>query len=186
MWKKLILIISILIIYLLLCNIIYNKYTTNEKNSNKNKVSVTINKIKNEIINIQSKETPIGKLIINKINLKQDLYDTTSAENNIEKHVTILNHSEEPSINNSIMFIAAHSGSGPIAFFNDLDKLTINDQIILEYKEKRYTYIIKDIWEIKKKGTITVPKENTTQLILTTCSPNRENYQLIINSHIKN
>ena len=80
------------------------------------------------------------------------------------------------------MFIAAHSGTGRLAYFKNLDKLQINDVIKLEYKNINYTYQIKDIWEIKKNGTINVEKENNTQLVLTTCSPNKEGYQLIINS----
>ena len=42
--------------------------------------------------------------------------------------------------------------------------------------------VFKDIWEIEKTGSINIEKENNTQLILTTCSPTKENYQLIINS----
>ena len=56
------------------------------------------------------------------------------------------------------------------------------DTIILEYKDIKYTYIIKNIWETKKIGTISVPKENINQLILTTCSMKDKDNQLIINS----
>lgn len=122
-----------------------------------------------------------GMLIINKINLKEELYPIESSENTIEKHVSILKESIYPDNDNSIMIIAAHSGTGKIAYFQELDKLEINDEIILIYKNNKYIYKIKDIWEEKKTGYINFNREKTNQLILTTCSPNKEGYQLIIN-----
>jgi sortase (surface protein transpeptidase) len=49
------------------------------------------------------------------------------------------------------------------------------------FKGKKYTYYVRDIWEEKKNGYINISEEDTKQLILTTCSPNRYGYQLIIN-----
>ena len=79
------------------------------------------------------------------------------------------------------MFIAAHSGIGKIAYFEELDELKPNDEIILNINNKTYKYIVKEYWEEKKNGYINVNKESKKQLILTTCSPNKDNYQLIIN-----
>lgn len=135
------------------------------------------------LINIKKEETeqPIGNISIKKINLNKPLYNINSKYNNIEENITILDNSIDPSNDNSIMFLAAHSGPDPIAYFDDLDKLNINDIITLTYNNKNYTYIIKDIWETNKDGNIEVIKEATNQLILTTCSKNN-NKQLIINS----
>lgn len=127
------------------------------------------------------KKNSFAELIINKINLDEELFSKDSSENNIEKHVTILNESIYPDNDNSIMIIAAHSGIGRIAYFNELDKLEINDEIILIYKDKEYIYIVKDIWEEKKTGYININREKKKQLVLTTCSPTRDKYQLIIN-----
>lgn len=122
-----------------------------------------------------------GKIIIKKINLKEELFPIESSENTIEKHVSILKKSIYPENNNSLMIIAAHSGIGKIAYFQELDKLELNDEIILIIKNKKYIYIVKDIWEEKKTGYININKENKKQLILTTCSPNKEGYQFVIN-----
>ena len=84
-----------------------------------------------------------------------------------------------------MIIIAAHSGTGHLAYFQNLNKLNINDKISLTYNNKEYNYTIKDIWNEKKTGTIKIPKENTNQLVLTTCSPNKKNYQLIINCTLK-
>lgn len=174
MWKKIVLII----IYLIICILIYCKYTPITSTN-------VITNLKDKISTPAIKEVPIGHLLINKINLNEDLYKISSPNNNIEKHVTILSPSKSPEEENTTMFIAAHSGTGKLAYFKDLDNLTENDQINLIYKNKTYTYIIKNIWETKKTGTISVPKTTTNQLILTTCSPKKDGYQLIIDAHIK-
>lgn len=190
MVKKILSITFLLIIYLLICNKIYLKYiceeklvpTKNQSNETKNieQKEFYPQTKKNEDAN--KKDESIGTLIIEKINLYKNLYPTSSSKNNIEQNVTILEYSEEPNILNSIMFIAAHSGTGRLAYFKNLNKLQKGDIIKLNYKNNNYIYQIKDIWEIEKTGQITVEKENNTQLVLTTCSPNKDNYQLIINS----
>lgn len=180
MWKKLIL----LFFYLLICLLIFKKFTQPESNL----LKITLQeKITHPIINytIKTAEQPIGYLKIDKINLYEALYPITSKNNNIEKHVTILQPSQEPTKKNTTIFLAAHSGTGKIAYFKNLDQLSINDFIKLTYNNKEYIYIIKSIWETKKTGTISIPKETTNQLVLTTCSPKHDGYQLIINAHIK-
>ena len=130
---------------------------------------------------INNNDNSTGYLKINKINLKEKLYNINSKENNIEQNITILKESILPDKDNSIMFIAAHSGIGKIAYFEELDELKPNDEIILNINNKTYKYIVKEYWEEKKNGYINVNKESKKQLILTTCSPNKDNYQLIIN-----
>ena len=130
---------------------------------------------------INNNDNSIGYLKINKINLKEKLYNINSKENNIEKNITILKGSILPDKDNSIIFIAAHSGTGKIAYFEELDELKEKDEIILNINNKTYKYLVKEYWEEKKNGYINVNKENKNQLILTTCSPNKKDYQLIIN-----
>lgn len=175
MWKKIIFIFGTILIYLIICFAIYESF-------NKPQTKKITTTLPEKLTTPITKDKPIGNLIINRINLNEELYPIDSIENNIEKHVTILKHSEDPKVENSTIFIAAHSGTGKIAYFKDLDKLTINDQIILKYKNNTYTYKIKNIWEDKKTGSISIPKENKKQLVLTTCSPTKDQYQLIINS----
>jgi LPXTG-site transpeptidase (sortase) family protein len=169
MLKKLILIsLSVLISILVLFSL-----TVTNKNTIELPLNISI--IKKE------KENSIGTLTISKINLKQKLYEINSEENTIEKNVTILKESIYPEENNSIMILAAHSGTGKIAYFEKLNELEVNDEIILNFKKKTYTYIVKNIWEEKKTGYINFNKEEKKQLILTTCSPQKSNYQLVIN-----
>lgn len=148
-------------------------------------IPISILKIsKNEypqLVWIKNTEDNIGKLVIKKINLEENLYDINNKKNNIEEHVTILKESTMPNTDNSILILAAHSGTGIIAYFNELDKLEINDEVTIYYKNKKYNYIVNNIWEEKKNGFIHIDKSDKKQLILTTCSPNKDNYQLIVN-----
>jgi LPXTG-site transpeptidase (sortase) family protein len=129
----------------------------------------------------QKNENIIGKIQIKSIDIDENLYNIDSEENNVDKHVTILKETIFPDKDNSIIFIAAHSGEGDIAYFNNLDKLKPNDKILLTLYNKKYKYIVKDSWEENKNGYINVNKEIENQLILTTCSPHKNNKQLIVN-----
>ena len=128
------------------------------------------------------KEKAIATISIKKIKLKQPLYKINSPNNTIEKNVTILKESILPEKENSIVFLAAHSGTGKIAYFDKLNLLQINDEIIFTYQNKKYKYQIIEIWEEKKTGYININKTKEKQLVLTTCSPTNKNNQLIINS----
>lgn len=151
-----------------------------------NNIKHTYNKqiVKKENIEKGNNEI-IGYIQINKINLKQPLYDINSVNNTVEKNVEILNNTILPPNKNSIIFLAAHSGSSNISYFNNINKLNINDSIKININNINYIYIVKNIYKERKTGYINVNKEKLDQLILTTCDPNNDNYQLIINSTIK-
>lgn len=129
-----------------------------------------------------SKPINYNYLEIKKINLKQPFYEINDKNNTIEKNIEILKESIMPDKDNSIVIIAAHSGEGDIAYFNNLTELTINDELLLSYNNKIYKYYIKEIYEEDKTGYINVDKEEENQLVLTTCHPNKPNKQLVINA----
>lgn len=170
MIKKLLCIGTILLIYSLICQ---NIYIENEKITKKIISPTTTPQ------QIEDKEQ-IGYIIIKKLNLFQPLYEKDSEHNNIEENITILKESIMPEEENSILFLAAHSGVGKIAYFQSLDKLKPKDIIKLRYKKKIYYYQVKNSWEEKKTGYIHVNKTNKKQLILTTCHPQNPNTQLNI------
>lgn len=124
-------------------------------------------------------DTNIGTIIIPKIELKEKLYAPESKNNNIEKHVSFATNSSDPKINTIILM--AHSGSGKLAYFKDLDKLELTDIIKFNYKDEKYIYTIINIIITKKNGTLSINKNlNHNHLILTTCMPNQKNKQLVI------
>ena len=151
------------------------------------KTNNDINKKINEtkIIIENDNELPIGYISIPVINLKNNLYNINSRHNNIEENVTIIKDSLNLNNNNSIFILAAHSGNGHIAYFNKLDKLNIDDEIKIKYFNTEYSFSIIKISEQPKQGHINIQKKNFSQLILTTCSNNNKNKQLIIECKIK-
>ena len=110
-----------------------------------------VNKIKKQYVEkVEIKN--IATLTIPKINLIRPLYSINDKRNNIEENVTIL---KESTIDHIIL--AAHSGNSKVSYFNDLDKLQIDDTIIINYQNNQ---------------------EKT--IILTTCSPSNDTMQLTI------
>ena len=138
-------------------------------------------------ININNKsEDYYGILTIPKINLKTGFYNKDSSKNNVNNSVTLLNESVMPNENGSIIYLAAHSGSGYLAYFKDLEKLTNEDIINVDVFNKKYIYTITDIYELPKNGEIIVNRNiNEDYLVLTTCSKNK-NMQLVIISKMIN
>ena len=130
-------------------------------------------------------EEYLGILEIDKINLKEGFYNKNSKNNNINKSVTILPDSIMPDEGNSIIYLAAHSGNSPVAFFKNLSLLNLEDKISLLYKGKLYQYIITDIYEVDKTGKIEVNRNiHDNYLVLTTCG--RNNTQIVIVSKLYN
>ena len=132
------------------------------------------------IISIFQQEEPIGKIKIKKIQLEKPLYKIDSNKNNVDKNVTILKGSDYPNKENSLLLIAAHSGMGKKAYFQELGELEIEDEIIIEYDNKEYYYTTKKIYETPKDGYLHILRQEKKQLVLTTCCPDKENCQLII------
>ena len=173
MLRKSLVSILLLTVYLGSCLLIYNSEkdiksisTANlERNTNTSYIS-TVNKDANDEI--------IGTLTIDKLNLSKKIYNINSSHNNVEENVTILNDD----IN--LIVLAAHSGPGYIAFFNDLDKLELNDTVNLTYNNKKLVYKVTNIEEQPKDGTIEINKTDKQRLILTTCSKKDKTKQLVV------
>ena len=128
----------------------------------------------------KKKEEYLGILSIPSIKLETGFYGKNSDKNNVNNSVTLLNESIMPDNNNSIIYLAAHSGSGHLAYFNNLDKLKEDDIINVLYNTKKYYYAVYDIYEMVKNGEIIVNRNiNENYLVLTTCSKNN-NMQLVI------
>lgn len=122
-----------------------------------------------------------GLLIIEKLELTLPLYSKDSKENNIEENATFLSDSITPEKENGNIIIAAHSGSGKIAYFKDLDKIIAEDEINIKWNNKNELYKVYKIRKTIKNGTILIPSNTSKKrLILTTCMPNEKENQLTI------
>lgn len=136
------------------------------------------NKVKDISVSFNTKEsdfyTYLGYLVIPKINMKLGFYDYESKLNDVNKNIELIN----TGISNTYL-IAAHSGTGTLAYFNDLRYLEINDEIYLKFKNKTNKYKIKNISRKIKDGKIKISKEEN-QIILVTCDQIVKGYNLII------
>ena len=113
----------------------------------------------------------IGYLTIPKLNLTKGFLDMRSEYNNIEQNITVIKGSSYPDKEKGNFIIAAHSGSGWKAFFNDLYKLSTGDKAEISYKGKKYTYKIVNIYKQQKTGTIAIYRNyDKTTLTLITCT----------------
>lgn len=122
----------------------------------------------------------IGYLEIPKINLKNGFVDKKSKDNTVEKNITILSTAAYPDQAGGNFILAAHSGNGGIAYFNNLYKLSKGDTAIVTYKNKRYTYQFVDIYTQAKTGTAAIYRNmNKTVLTLITCTNNDNRKQTI-------
>lgn len=113
----------------------------------------------------------IGYLTIPKINLKKGFLDMRSELNNVEQNVAVIQGTSYPDKEKGNLILAAHSGSGWKAFFNDLYKLTTGDVAEVSYKGKKYTYKIVNIYKQDKIGKIAIYRNyDKTTLTLITCT----------------
>lgn len=174
MQRKYILVSILIVIYLISCNLIYNHYNKEYKVNINNDVKIS---------KVEDNEY-LGYIEIPIINLRKNLFKINSKKNNIEYNVEILKGSIFPNEDNSIIFLAAHSGTGDNAFFNDLKLLNQGDIILLSYNSIIYKYIVTTKMEVTKNGYITGNRTNNDEIILTTCSDSL-NKQLIINGILK-
>lgn len=143
-----------------------NKNITNKKNLKENN--------KNLIEYIAVLEIP-------KMKLKKGLVDPDSYSNNVNMNIQILKPYAMPNIKGSNLILASHSGSSRVAFFDDLNLLTKDDNIFIYYNNVRYSYKVIKKYEKKKDGTLIVSKKpKDTILTLTTCSKNSRDKQLIV------
>ena len=87
------------------------------------------------------------------------------------KNIYIVDGATYPDVEKGNFIIAAHSGPGWQAFFNDLYQLTTGDQIYVTYKGKKYTYQLTNIYKQEKTGKIAIYRNyEKSTLTLITCT----------------
>jgi len=122
----------------------------------------------------------IALLKIPKISLERGLVERDSYLNNINYNVEILDASSMPDEENGNVILAGHSGNARISYFKNLNQLTLNDEIIIIYNGKTYTYKVVNIYDIEKTGQAQIIRnENTSTITLVTCRHNT-NKQIIV------
>ena len=133
-----------------------------------------------EEVKKQNKINYIAILKIPKIDLERGLVDPKSYLNNVKYNLEIVEGSSMPDNKNSNLIIASHSGTARISYFRNLNKLSINDEILLIYKNKTYKYKVSNKYEIEKTGTAKIIRNNNkTTITLITCKY-KTNKQIVV------
>lgn len=160
----------------------YQKDQEQKENSKKEEIT--------EVPNVENKNTNstnntvinqyIGMLNIPKIGLKRGFVNPSSPHNNVEENITILNPVAMPNEKNGNFILAAHSGTGSLAYFDKLYQLQIHDKIYVEYQGVSYIYEIVNIYQQPKTGTIKIYHDDKkTTMTLITCTNNNDKEQTV-------
>lgn len=145
-----------------------------------NTTEVTTDEEENKTQNYQDIESYIGYLEIPKIKFKRGFYNIDSKLNTVEANIEIIKGSEMPDVTNGNLIIAGHSGTGWKAFFKDLYKLEVGDEVIVTYAGINYKYKITNIYKEKNTGTVSIKRNyDKTTLTLITCTKDDSSTQTI-------
>ncbi len=121
-----------------------------------------------------------GVLEIPKIGLKRGFYNIDSKYNNIQYNVTLVKGSTMPDVINGNLILMAHSGDAYISYFAYLYKLVIGDYAYITYNGQKYTYQIKNIYNVAKNGIVSIRRNyDKTSLTLITCTKNSDSLQTV-------
>lgn len=126
----------------------------------------------------------IAVLKIPKISLEKGLFAKTSLYNDVEHNIMIHEKSDNPTIKNGNVILIAHSGTAEIAYFRRLNELKIGDSSEVYYHGKKYTYEVKNIYEVKKTGTVSIDRNyDKNTLTMITCKHDTD-MQIVIISEL--
>ena len=193
--------ISFIIIGILLIGV-YQYRISRENKLDDEAVDIYFEKQQEEVEDISNEETKeekeeskesseplyeyIGVLEIPSINFKRGFLDINDKNNTVSKNIQVLNGSEYPDVVNGNFMIAGHSGSGRIAFFKNLYKLSNGDESYIYYKNKKYIYKMIESYEVQKTGIVPIKNyENKTILTLITCSQDESKQIVFINELVE-
>lgn len=134
-----------------------------------------------EEVKEQIKVNYIAVLKIPKINLERGLVDPSSYLNSVKYNVEIVKGSSMPDEINGNVILASHSGNSRVSYFRNLDKLSIGDDVSIDYNSKSYNYKIVDIYDIDKTGQVEIIRnKNKNTLTLITCRHNTQKQIVVI------
>lgn len=128
----------------------------------------------------KSKTNYIAVLEIPSINLKQGLVNSDDNFDSINYAISIDANSTYPDQNGNFI-LYAHSGNSRIAYFNDLYKINLSDDLYVYYNGIKYHYKVFDKYNIDKTGKAYVINSNINKYItLITCNQQEKGKQIII------
>lgn len=123
-------------------------------------------------------------LEIPKINLKKGMVESTKNFSSINYAISIDKSSNYPNEEGNFI-LYAHSGNSKIAYFRNLNKLNVNDEVFVYYEGVKYSYQIINKYEIEKTGKMEVIRDSKRKLItMVTCISNTNKQVVLIGEQI--
>lgn len=117
---------------------------------------------------------------IEKIKLRHIITLSSIYSKNING-VVLFKEYGRPDRENSNTIIGAHSGIGPNALFNDIDRLEVGDDITICYKRVYFTYMVVNKYQVDEHNLSPLNKgRNTRTLTLMTCDRNNLKKRTIV------
>lgn len=124
-------------------------------------------------------------LEIPKINLKKGMVESTKNFSSINYAISIDKSSNYPNEEGNFI-LYAHSGNSKIAYFRNLNKLNVNDEVFVYYEGVKYSYQIINKYEIEKTGKMEVIRNSKRKLItMVTCISNTNKQVVLIGEQIE-
>lgn len=111
-----------------------------------------------------------GTLEIPALQLKKEIYQMSHPNNTVRVGIQLIKEDISQKKEDHFIVLAAHSGNGPHAYFNELEKLKIDDIISFYYQNQdlEYQYFQKEL--VDKTGVIDLNNLKFSFLVLITCS----------------
>lgn len=159
---------------------IHSKEVKNIHTTDKESLNAYFKVTKNDEKNNNNLISYMAILDIPKIGLKQGIPFPNSKENNVDRNIMISSESAMPDKENGLIVLSSHSGNSSISYFKNLYKLNIGDSMKIHYNQKIYQYVIDDIYEVDKKGEISVKRDlSKNTVVLVTCTKGSKKMQTV-------
>ncbi|MBR2707977.1 MAG: sortase [Bacilli bacterium] len=179
---RFLIIVCVIFIYVFCLDVSYSYQKLGNSNNDKNASNISesnLPSVGNKLIPEEKSEEVFARVKIPKININRKLYPIDSRQNTVEKNIQILKESNMPDETNGNFILAAHSGFSSIAYFHNLDKLNIGDEVTVNYLNNDYKYIISDKYDVLKTGKVSIKRDKSRSTItMITCKG--EDKQLVV------
>lgn len=134
---------------------------------------------------LDNEEEYFAIIEIPKIDLKKELYAIGDIRNDVNKNLLVHEISEFRKDGASMIVIAGHSGTSKVAYFRNLYRLEVGDEVKLYYGGNCYQYLVREIESQEKTGKLYLKNyQGLGVIVLITCTKNDDKHQTIYYAEI--
>lgn len=115
------------------------------------------------------------------ISLKTGIVMSDKTFSSMDRSVSIYPNSDMPDVDGGNFILFAHSGNSRISYFKNINKLNIDDNIKIYYKNSEYKYKVIKKYKIHETDDTPLHKmQNKTIISLITCDKTNSDYRLVV------